>query len=419
MRSLQEALRLSLAERRTEYEALNIDKVKIDGNVFDNYGVYSFVWEKSYIEEPTRSSSGAIDNLNSYVTFITGHFKINFSIMPIDYYRKLMQLIYSKNEFVVECYDVVYNKVVEQKMYFKTEELPTLWTIAHKVQGTRDEWETWIELAGVQDYTVEMVSTNADMDYVSVMYYRNSPTNEYDTDFRAEENVLVGSLVQIGTAATDFTDAEIGNYVFSHWNTQKDGKGRNVTNNAIETINKDGLILYAQWQESNLHTLAYNYGLATVQTYVDSTTGVLTERYSDTVQYGQSIGTLPTFTTPKVTIDNVDYYPYENGGWYKLPIKDNDIKVKDNELYWIDRDYTIYLLFDTKKYSVSYNTNTVEYTIPTQSVQYGTEILLPTLAKSGYTFDGWFSDVSLKTKVSSGTTMPPKDLNLYAKWTKN
>lgn len=418
MRSLQQSLRLSLADRRTEYEAVGIDKVIIDGNAFDNYGVYSFVWEKSYVDSPTRSSSGSIDNLNSYVTFITGHLKINFSIMPIDYYRKLMQLIYSKNEFTVQCYDVVYNRIIEEKMYFSTEEMPTLWTIAHQLQGTADQWENWVELAGVQDYTVEMVSTNSDKDYVSVLYYRNSPLDENDTAFRAEEDVLIGTQVQVGTSATDFTDTAIGNYAFTSWNTEKDGSGRVVTNGAIETVGKNGLILYAQWQSSELHTLAYNYGIASAETYVDSTTGETKERYSDTVQQGESIGILPTFSSPKAVYDGADYYPYENGGWYRLPIKDNAARVTSNTAYWADRDDTIYLLFDTKKFTVTYHTNAVEHTIASQSIAYGASIWLPSLTRDGYTFGGWFTNFSLTTTLS-GTTMPPYNIDLYAKWTRN
>lgn len=417
MRSLQEALKLSLSDRKNYYQAKGIDKVIIDGNAFGNYGVYSYVREKSYFEEPTRSmGSGSMDNLNSYVTFITGHLRINFSIMPIDYYRKLMQLIYSKNEFVVECYDVVDNTVVTQKMFFTTEEMPKLWTIAHKLQGTTSGWEEWIELAGVEDYTVEMVGTNADMDYVSVMYYRNSPTNENDTVFRAEEDTYVGSLVVVGGAA-DFVNTQIGNFVFSHWNTQKDGNGRNVTNGAVETVGAKGLILYAQWQNSELHTLGYNYGLASVMTYTDTTTGEVVEKYSSSVQYGQSIGTLPTINSPKVRYNNTDYYPYKNGGWYRLPVKDEAARVDDNALYWTNRDDTLYLLFDKEKYSVSYVTNYDEYTIPTQNVEYGDTIWLPNLSRGGYTFGGWYIDSSFTQKLSS-QSMPPYSITLYAKWTR-
>jgi uncharacterized repeat protein (TIGR02543 family) len=42
---------------------------------------------------------------------------------------------------------------------------------------------------------------------------------------------------------------------------------------------------------------------------------------------------------------------------------------------------------------------------------------LPSFVKSGYTFDGWYSDPSFAdgTKVENGN-MPPYGLTLYARW---
>lgn len=46
-RTIQEIMRLSPEQRRNEYTAVDIGNVIIDGNVFTNYGTYSFLWEKS------------------------------------------------------------------------------------------------------------------------------------------------------------------------------------------------------------------------------------------------------------------------------------------------------------------------------------------------------------------------------------
>jgi uncharacterized repeat protein (TIGR02543 family) len=96
---------------------------------------------------------------------------------------------------------------------------------------------------------------------------------------------------------------------------------------------------------------------------------------------------------------------------------DNDlVRVKDNDLYWIARNDIIYLLYDKKSYSVYYVTNS-EYNIPTQNVKYGETVFMPTLAKDGYTFQGWYLDSSFKTAFSGN--MPPYAITLYAKWEKN
>ena len=143
-----------------DYRAVDIDKVKIDGNTFTNYGAYSFIWEKTYIQSPSRAGDGSIRDLNAHATFLTGHLIIDFSVISIDDYRALMQLHYSKNEFTVECYDPIYNKKVKLNMYFATEEMAKLHIINRKIWNN-DEWQDWLILAGARDYQLEMISTNS------------------------------------------------------------------------------------------------------------------------------------------------------------------------------------------------------------------------------------------------------------------
>ena len=140
-------LRYSLEERKgsrfnvggvdREGKPIGISVVKIDGNEFTDYGAFSFLWEKSYVKSPERSGDGSIGNLNSYATFVTPHLKIDFSMMSIDSYRILMKLLYEKNEHIVQCYDIVNNEFTTNNMYFATEEMPKLWTIARALNGRR------------------------------------------------------------------------------------------------------------------------------------------------------------------------------------------------------------------------------------------------------------------------------------------
>ena len=173
MASIREILEMSKANRIAEYKAVGIEKVVIDGNEFTDYGAFSFLYEKSYVKSPVRSGSGTIGNLNSYSTFLTPHLKIDFALMSIDSYRTLMKLIYSKNEFTVTCYDVVYNKQQTHKMYFSTEEMPKLWTIVDALNGD----ENAVMLLGVQDYTVEMIGTNNEVETATITYNLNVPSD--------------------------------------------------------------------------------------------------------------------------------------------------------------------------------------------------------------------------------------------------
>lgn len=410
-RTLQQILGLSPTQRHSDYKAVSIGDVVINGRTFTNYGNYSFIWEKSYVKSPERSGNGSIGNLNSYATFITGHLKIDYSVMSIDDYRALMKMIYERNEFVVECYDVVYNKRISLKMYFATEEMPKLYTIAHKRQTSQDEWEEWVDLVGVQGYTVEMIGTNNDLDLVSVMYYPNYPSNVTEKPFpdhQAEEDVYIGEEIIIGANST-YKDNPPTGYKFSHWETTD---GDIYDDGAVVKVNSE-LLLYAVWQNSSENTLSFSYGISTP---VYDGTVEQDALYNRTVQYGISIGALPKFdTNPAVTIDNKKYYPYWKGAWYRLPVKDESVKVQDDDKYWSIRDSIIYLLFDKVNYRVTYVTNSSDIEIPPTHCEYGATITLPVLASSSRKFDGWYFD-SAFTKRAGGT-MPPYEITLYAKWT--
>lgn len=397
-----------------EYKAVGIDYVIINGNKFKNYGVYQFIWEKTFVKSPERSASGSLGNLNSYATFLTPHLIINFSVMSIEDYRKIMLLHYGANEYTVECYDPIYNKTIKVKMYFATEEMAKLYTIAQNRLLPNGQWEEWVDLVGVTDYKVELIGTNNDLDLVSVRYVYNSTTTPTGSPIpdQYEEDVYVGEEIVIGANSTFPDTPPSSTQKFKHW---VDDKGIVYNNGIVNTINSD-LTLYAVWESSTAFTLSFNYGLSDVDTSVDSSTGVLTEILNKEVQKGQSIGILPKLTAePSVTgKDNVKYYPYTNGGWYKYPVKQDDMKVENNQSYWADRNTVIYALYDKKPFTVSYVTNSENTAIPTQTLYYGDKVYLPTLSRSGYTFQGWYLDSSFNTAFSG--TMPPYSITLYARW---
>ena len=263
MASIREILEMSKANRITEYKAVGIEKVVIDGNVFTDYGAFSFLYEKSYVKSPVRSGNGTIGNLNSYATFLTPHLKIDFGLMSIDSYRTLMKLIYSKNEFTVTCYDVVYNKQETHKMYFSTEEMPKLWTIVDALNGD----ENAVMLLGVQDYTVEMIGTNAEVETATITYNLNVPSGVTwadNTEVSVEQPINLA--LPVGDNAiievTDSTDStkkvatRISNitfgdkYKFKHW-------CENLNDTGFKYIDTDAYMfrtnttLYAIWGESD------------------------------------------------------------------------------------------------------------------------------------------------------------------------
>ena len=417
-RSIYEILSLDSEQAYNEYRAIDIDKVVIDENVFTNYGAYSFIWEKTFVKQPQRSASGSIGNLNSYATFLTPHLILDFSVMSIDDYRAIMRMHYEKNEFIVKCYDPIYNETITVKMYFGTEEMAKLHTISRVRLAENGVWEDWVELAAVNEYKVELIGTNNAIDTISVIYHKNPPitTGEADSTI-GEEDIYIGEEIVIGASASAITSETFnGLYKFKHWNTTSELSDKNVyVDGQAYTINND-LVLYAQWDSATSHILSYNYGLGDPDINEESYT-YITNR---TVVQGQSIGVLPDVPIPKVkyTRNGVEntYTPYYNGKWYKTPVKaSNSVPISNNALYWLNRDSTIYLLYDVMSYTLKLYIDGKLY--QTNSIGYNTPINLPSLVQSGKTFDGWYStpDFVEGSKVLSNS-MPPFDLTLYARW---
>jgi hypothetical protein len=93
-------------------------------------------------------------------------------------------------------------------MYFSTEEMPKLWTIARAING-----EEWVELLGVQEYSVEMIGTNTSVDTVNILYCDENGTVlhsqeavkgefvviQYDAFGVAETNFFIVSIYKVGS----------------------------------------------------------------------------------------------------------------------------------------------------------------------------------------------------------------------------
>lgn len=263
-RTIREILQLSPEERKNIYQVnktldKNIDIVKIDNDVFTDFKAFSFIKEKTYLKSPTRASDGSIPDLDTYGWFLTPHLKIDFSLMSIDSYRRIMQMIRSKNEFVVTCYDIVEDKDVTHKMYFATEQMPKLWSIARALNG-----ESWVELLGVQDYTVELIGTNTEVEEVTIKYYVNAPSDvTWNNDTLVEQTTPSNITAKVGASVatgidsngnptyTKISELTFGNkYKFKYWShNSQDGVGFKYAENN-EYLFTDTTYMYAIWEAS-------------------------------------------------------------------------------------------------------------------------------------------------------------------------
>lgn len=280
------------------------------------------------------------------------------------------------------------------------------------------------------------------------------------------------------TCATLPTPTKYG-YDFVGWNSQEDGKGFSVGTNTLADKVVAYRTLYAQWRAKkitvsfdtnqgsgssvpdsvNAITVTYGstyanlpttgrvgydfngwYTDATGGTKVEKTTGVTRENHTlyahwtakkYTVLFDQVGGTFPGGTT-KMFIDQTydDTYklpeePARTGytflGWYTRQSSgtkvENTTRVTTAGYYvlyahWVANEYTV--TFDAQggtfpdgdSRKAVYQTYYQAYSVPQQN---------PT--RSGYVFEGWYTQKTDGTQVTTMTSMDTaKDHTLYARW---
>lgn len=417
--TMYDILKNSLVERRERYGTTAISHIIIDGNKFGGYKTFSSFWEKTYVKQPERSASGVIDNLNSYATFVTFHLKVDFAMMSIDDYRRLYNLMLDRNEFTVTSYNVLDNSTPHTcKMYFAPDQMPKLYAVARKLQGQGDKY---IEVLGVQDYTIELIGTNASMDKVEIRYYD-------------ENNNLIANAVK----SVDKGVEAIVNYDYVPTNGRFDGKwqkndveGAYVFNGSVITPT-DNVKLKAVVEPTNQYTLLMDYGVGIKPTPQDSTKQV----DSFTIQYGTTLGSAISnanitlsdgsklaFPSSGTGIDEVTYNgkkyrgsdAYNFSGWYWTTETNSGTQVNANTAYNYKLNRTIHQIYTPKSYQINFTTNDTAITLSSIAAKYSEKVVVPQLNVSGKTFNGWYWKDG-ETEVGFNGIMPPFTLNLYAKW---
>lgn len=421
--TIAEILRYSLEERKgSRFNAVGIDKVIIDGNEFTDYKAFSFVWEDSYVKSPERSGSGVIENLNSYSWFLTPHLKIDFSMLSIDSYRRLIELKHNKREFVVTCYDPSYNRITTNKMYFPPEEMPKLLAIARALNG-----EEWVELLGVQDYTVEMIGTNASLDTVDILYYDNNGNLLNSQQAYSGEEAII-NFTFTPSAGKKFE----GEWITVNGTSYRNGDAIFVKS---DNLDKSEIRLTANVVDSNEYTLSFDYGVG--DTLVTQTNGDLVNipiRNGETISTAISKANIKlasgaVFTFPAngtgaksvvydgKTYNGSDVYTFQGWRWSQNV---SATRVYGTTKYNYSINRTIHQVYTPKEFVVNYMTNTGGLiSISSSYYSFGSNVYLPRLARTGYTHNGWYTTSNFQEGTEFDGTMPPYGINIYAKWVKN
>jgi uncharacterized repeat protein (TIGR02543 family) len=231
----------------------------------------------------------------------------------------------------------------------------------------------------------------------------NTNTVTFNSNFGTSTTSTQSITSGASTALTTNAFTRTG-YTFAGWNTLANGTGTAYSNSANVTIYAS-VTLYAQWSEIQF-TVTYN---------VNSATGSA-EKASEV--YGISTGalSLPTVGTMTRTGYRFDGWATSNGG------------TKLSSPYTPTADITLYARWVAAVYAITYDTNGATSGSPSAtSGSYttgGTAITVAsqsTMARSGYTFNGWSTTVNnTSTKIlNSGSYTISAPVILYALWTAN
>ena len=425
-------------EDRKKYNAnasgKRIEEVIIDGVKITGYSAFSFVRKLTYVKSPTRSADGTIGNLNSYPTFTTPQLQIDFSLLGIDMYRKIMNLIYARREHLVQCYDIVRDKQVTEKMYFEPEELPKLATITRQLQG---EPNARIEILGVQDYVVTMVGTNIPNEMININYY------DYNNKLIGSEQLVENTEISLGEGiSVDVVDGnkfdnkwqrgyvdENGDWVDIEKESYIGKQAYSVVLESVKEIANKSISFKAVYKSNREFNLILNYGLGEVKTdYFGNqlTTFPFTvgESISTIIQNKEdsNLTGLPTTFAPLYEYEGVNYATYTRKGWYYYPTyKEGLVKIKDTDTISTESDVVIYQLFEPINWTITFKSNydNIAPTVETMSSIAGNKVSIPKFKSfefggNKFNFNGWYLDKDY-TKQFDGI-MPPKNITLYAKW---
>ncbi len=210
-------------------------------------------------------------------------------------------------------------------------------------------------------------------------------------------------------------------YTFAGWNTAADGSGTAYADKAsvknLRSGVQDTISLYAQWEP-------IQYALKYDVIYADAVFPAGTTGYTkvDDTTYKQAYNIEDDFyllPAPSLTGYTFNYWKIKtaDGTWQPVGATGaGGEHVEPNQQYgnpeivadWTANPYT--LTFDAMNGTVSPASKTVTF-----DAAYGD---LPTPARDGYTFDGWYLEAACTNKITANSIYKIADNStVYAKWT--
>ena len=251
------------------------------------------------------------------------------------------------------------------------------------------------------------------------------------TGSMANQTIPYGTPTPLNTNTFTKNDA-----VFNGWNTAPDGTGTSYSDG--QTVTDIGnIVLYAQWQEPT-YKVTFNYGSENFVGTNHIDTGIALFNDTNIHRNFEVTTTLSNFTP--VTNNSTDRNTILKNNYEKTPFQGFSLSYRDytrtdNKLYFNNTfiiDFSnIYAGFNT---SLIFGAN-VNYDGAVRRYLYGDlsnmcvalyytnseipYITLPTPTKTGYTFDGWYTEATGGTKVTTPTVALLSGKTVYAHWINN
>lgn len=245
-----------------------------------------------------------------------------------------------------------------------------------------------------EDYSEQVVSISAEQTGDIDLYGRYIPetyTITYELD-GGTNNASNPSTYTYGTGVASLADATKTGYTFDGWYIDK-GDGLTKVD-SILNIQIGDITLYAKYT-ANTYNITYNLngGTNAASNPTSYICGTGVSSFADAIKAG---------------------YTFE--GWYSDVALTTEVTSIPSDQYG---DITLYAKYTVNTYGITYNLNggTNNASNPT-AYTYGTGVTsFANATKDGYTFEGWYSDAAMTTKVTSISATQTGAVTLYAKFT--
>ena len=233
------------------------------------------------------------------------------------------------------------------------------------------------------------ISSDTSKNVVEYKYTRNQYTLTINTNNGTSNT---SEKMYYGATKTIANPSKTG-YTFTNWSVT--GTGSTIASGTFK-MGTANTTLTANYS-ANKYTLKFNANSGTVS------------ETSRSVIYGSAVGELPTPTRTGYTFS----------GWYTAT--SGGTKYESTTVVSFTTETTLYAQWTANKYTLKFNANGGSVAETSRSVTYDSAVgELPTPTRTGYTFNGWYTQASGGTKYESTTKVTfTSETILYARWTAN